>query len=187
SVELMELFAADSKLNTSKAYLRPGFAFGGSCLPKDLRALNTMAHDYYLQLPIISNIESSNFLQKKLVYDLVTATKEGTDDLRESPIIDVIESLMGKGFKIKVYDENVILSNIIGANKNFVFNRLPHIKNLMTDNAEKLLKESEVLIVNARFSEIVTKIAKSRTSKHVIDLIHIPELSKLKNYQGISW
>lgn len=199
AVELMELFAMDNKLNTSKAYLRPGFAFGGSCLPKDLRALNTIAHDYYLQLPIISNIESSNYIQKKLVYDMITGLnikkvgiiglsfKEGTDDLRESPIIDVIESLMGKGYRIKVYDENVNLSNIIGANKSFIFSRLPHIKNLLTQNVGDLLKESEVIIVNAKFPGITDRLAKSKTKKHIIDLIHIGELSKLENYQGISW
>ncbi len=199
AVELMEIFALDDKLNTSKAYLKPGFAFGGSCLPKDLRALNTIGHDFYLQLPILNNVENSNHLQKKFVYDIVTGTgknrigiiglsfKEGTDDLRESPIIDVIERLMGKGYKIKVYDENVILANIMGANRNFVFSRLPHIKNLMTDNIVTLLKESDVLIINARFKEVTNKIIKSRTRKSIIDLIHIPELRKLKNYQGISW
>ncbi len=199
SVELMDLFAMDNKLNTSKAYLRPGFAFGGSCLPKDLRALNTIAHDYYLQLPIINNIENSNILQKKLVYDMVTGLnkkrigiiglsfKEGTDDLRESPIIDVIERLMGKGYEIKVYDENVNLSAIIGANKSFIFSRLPHIKRLLTADVNEILKESDVIIVNARFPGVIGKLAKSNPRKHIIDLIHIDELRKHKNYQGISW
>jgi GDP-mannose 6-dehydrogenase len=199
AVELMELFAADTKLNSSKAYLKPGFAFGGSCLPKDLRALNTMAHDNYLHLPIISNIENSNYVQKKHVFELITNTKsrkvgviglsfkEGTDDLRESPIIDVIESLLGKGYDVKVYDENVNLSNIIGANKSYVFNKLPHIKNLMTVNYRKLIKESGVIIINARFKNIVKKLLESKTDKHIIDLIYIPELKRLKNYQGINW
>jgi GDP-mannose 6-dehydrogenase len=199
AVELMKLFVADTKLNSSGAYLKPGFAFGGSCLPKDLRALNTIAHDNYLQLPIINNIENSNYIQKKHVFELITNTKkrkigiiglsfkEGTDDLRESPIIDVIESLLGKGYNVKVYDENVNLSNIIGANKSYIFNKLPHIKNLMTTDISKLIKESEVVIVNARFKNIIERLVSLKTDKHIIDLIYIPALRKLKNYQGINW
>ena len=199
SVELMTLFALDDKLNISKAYLRPGFAYGGSCLPKDLRALNTIAHDHYLEIPIIGNIERSNYLQKKYLFDelnnsgkkkigvLGISFKEGTDDLRESPILDVVERLIGKGYKVNVYDENVNMSNIIGANKNFIMNKLPHISSLLYLDIKKFIADSEVIIINANNPKLVKLLKASKSDKIIYDLVYSNELKKFKNYRGINW
>lgn len=199
SVELMNLFVLDDKLNISKAYLRPGFAFGGSCLPKDLRALNTIAHDHYLEIPIVGNIERSNNLQKKYLFDEIMAIgkrkigvvgisfKEGTDDLRESPILDVIERLIGKGYKVNVYDENVNMSNIIGANKNFIMNKLPHISSLLYLDVKKFVLDSEVLIINSNNTKIIKMLKSNKSEKVIYDLVYSNDLKNLKNYRGINW
>ena len=199
SVELMNLFVLDDKLNVSKAYLKPGFAFGGSCLPKDLRALNTIAHDNYLEIPIIGNIERSNYLQKKYLFDEIISSgkrkvgvvgisfKEGTDDLRESPILDIVERLIGKGYQVNVYDENVNISNIIGANKSFIMNKLPHISSLLYLDIKKFVFDSEILIINANNPKIVKLLKSYKNDKIIYDLVYSKELKKLKNYRGINW
>ena len=199
SVELMSLFAQDDKLNISKAYLRPGFAYGGSCLPKDLKALNTIAHDNYLELPIIGNIEKSNYLQKKYLFEELINSgkkkigvfgisfKEGTDDLRESPILDVVERLIGKGFKVNIFDENVNISNIIGANKDFIMNKLPHISNLLYLDLKKFIDDSELIVINASNPKIIRLLKSNKTNKVIYDLVYSQELKKLKNYRGINW
>lgn len=199
SVDFMNLFVLDDKLNISKAYLKPGFAFGGSCLPKDLRALNTIAHDNYLELPIIGNIERSNYLQKKYLFEEIIRSgkrkigvvgisfKEGTDDLRESPILDVVERLIGKGYRMNIYDENVNISNIIGANKSFILNKLPHISNLLYLDERKFVSESEIIILNANYPKINKLLYSQNKGKIVYDLVYSKELKKLKNYRGINW
>jgi len=199
SVELMKLFTLDDKLNISKAYLKPGFAFGGSCLPKDLKALNTIAHDNYLEIPIIGNIERSNYLQKKYLFDEIINSgkkkigvvgisfKEGTDDLRESPILDIVERLIGKGFKVNVYDENVNISNIIGANKSFIMNKLPHISSLLYIDIKKFILDSDILIINANNLKIIKLLKSIKNDKIIYDLVYSKELKKLKNYRGINW
>lgn len=199
SVDFMNLFGLDDKLNISKAYLKPGFAFGGSCLPKDLKALNTIAHDNYLELPIIGNIDRSNYLQKKYLFDEIIISgkrkigvvgisfKEGTDDLRESPILDVVERLIGKGYKLNIYDENVNISNIIGANKSFIMNKLPHISNLLYLDADSFIQDSELIIVNANYPKINKFLLSQNKGKIIYDLLYLKELKKLKNYRGINW
>ena len=137
SHELMDIFCMDKKLNISSYYLKPGFSYGGSCLPKDLKALRTIAHDFYLESPVLENIEKSNELQKNIVYDQILnfskekvsflglSFKAGTDDLRNSPIIDIIERLLGKGFDVKIFDKNVHLSRLTGANKEYILKKIP--------------------------------------------------------------
>ena len=156
---LMEIFCRDTKLNTSKAYLRPGFAYGGSCLPKDLKALRTIAHDHYLACPVLEHIEKSNELQKDLVcrqikrFDrqnigfLGLSFKAGTDDLRESPIVDVIERLLGKGYHIRIYDRNVHLAALTGANKEFILRKIPYISRFITDNLAEVVEHSDLIVV----------------------------------------
>lgn len=199
SIELMELFKKDKKLNISEAYFKPGFAYGGSCLPKDLKAINTMAHDKYVKLPVLSNIEYSNSEHKKFLYDLILSKgkkkvgvvgisfKQGTDDLRDSPIIDVIEKLLGKGFNINIYDKNVSLANLIGSNKEYILGKLPHISNLMTDNIENLLSNSELIIINSKSEKIIEVLKANATNKIIIDLIYTPELKTTEFYEGICW
>lgn len=199
SIELMELFKKDKKLNISEAYFKPGFAYGGSCLPKDLKAINTMAHDKYVKLPVLNNIEYSNSEHKKFLYDLILSKgkkkvgvvgisfKQGTDDLRDSPIIDVIEKLLGKGFNINIYDKNVSLANLIGSNKEYILGKLPHISNLMTDNIENLLSNSELIIINSKSEKIIEVLKANATNKIIIDLIYTPELKTTEFYEGICW
>lgn len=199
SVELMKLFALDDKLNISKAYLRPGFAYGGSCLPKDLKALITIAHDNYLEIPIIGNIERSNYLQKKYLFEelinsgkkkigvLGISFKDGTDDLRESPILDVVERLIGKGYKVNIYDENVNISNIIGANKNFIMNKLPHISTLLYIDIADFVADSDIIVINSINPKIIKILKASKSDKIVYDLLYTVKLKKLKNYRGINW
>ncbi len=156
---LMDIFCRDTKLNISKAYLRPGFAYGGSCLPKDLKALRTIAHDHYLSCPVLESIEKSNEHQKDLVCReiqrigkqnvgfLGLSFKAGTDDLRESPIVDVIERLLGKGFNVRIYDRNVHLARLTGANKEYILQKIPFIGRFITDDLAEVLNNSELIVV----------------------------------------
>ena len=128
----MSLFCKDTRLNISSAYLKPGFAYGGSCLPKDLKGLVTLGHDHYIATPVLSGIDLSNEYQKRVIFDSIEKTgkrkvcmiglsfKDGTDDLRYSPSVDLAETLIGKGYRISIFDENVHLSKLIGANKAFI-------------------------------------------------------------------
>ncbi len=148
---VMKIFCEDKKLNISPAYLLPGFAFGGSCLPKDLRALGYQAKVHDLQLPILNSILPSNEMQiargLQLIMDkgqrkvgiLGFSFKAGTDDLRESPVIEVIERLLGKGYELRIYDKNVNLASLVGANRDFILNRIPHISKLMVDGIDAVL------------------------------------------------
>lgn len=201
SNKLMQIFCMDKKLNISPYYLKPGFAYGGSCLPKDLKALATLAHDSYLECPIIENIEKSNELQRKVVFNQILdfgkaklgflglSFKPGTDDLRNSPIIDIIEQLLGKGFDIKIYDRNVHLSHLMGANKAYILAKIPFISKFIVNDSSELIDNSEVIIVVNReeeFREILNKMPKE---KIIYDLVNIDFEGKRskENYKGIAW
>ena len=157
--QLMGIFCQDTKLNISRAYLMPGFAYGGSCLPKDLKALQTIAHDNYLQTPVLEAIERSNEQQKELALQeiqsfgcrklsfLGLSFKAGTDDLRESPIIGVIERLLGKGYDIQIYDRHVHLSQLVGANREYILQKIPLISEFISDNLETVLAHAELIVV----------------------------------------
>ncbi len=199
SHKLMSLFCKDDRLNISPAYFKPGYAYGGSCLPKDLKGLVTLAHDHYVNTPVLSCIEASNEHQKKKAYELVAKSgkrkvcmvglsfKEGTDDLRYSPSVDLAETLIGKGYHITIFDENVRLSKLIGANKAFVNEKLPHLSELITDNLEKAIKENEVVIVNHRNFEASNYQEILKEKHSVIDLVRIQQLESLPNYEGLNW
>ena len=158
----MEIFLSDTKLNISPAYLRPGFAFGGSCLPKDLRALTHAARRNDVDVPLLANLLASNEVHLRRAVDLVVADgrrkvgifglsfKPGTDDLRESPMVELAERLIGKGFDLKIYDANVALSRLMGANRTYIEEQLPHIGELLTDDVDAVLEHGEVLIAGSR-------------------------------------
>ncbi len=196
--EIMKLFSLDTKLNISPVYLKPGFAFGGSCLPKDLKALNKIAGNNSVKLPLISSIVNSNELQKKLTYDLIKklgmkkigiwglSFKIGTDDLRGSPILDVANMLIKNGFHVKLYDRNVVIKNLIGANKSYLFKKLPNVKNLIVKNFDGLLNHADVLVVNSYDNKMIRKIKKKKNCR-IIDLVYSSELVSLKNYYGLCW
>jgi GDP-mannose 6-dehydrogenase len=198
SHRLMNLFCMDDKLNLSPYYLRPGFAFGGSCLPKDLKAFNTMAHDFYLETPVLSSILESNQNQKnqglKLVLEQNTkkigilglSFKKGTDDLRYSPVVELAENLLGKGCSIIIYDKNVNVSKLSGTNKVYIDKHIPHLSDLITDDLEKVIENSETIIISHDEPEF-KDVNKKYPNKHFIDLVKIKDVQKTGNYEGICW
>jgi GDP-mannose 6-dehydrogenase len=199
SHQLMEVFCRDTKLNISKAYLKPGFAYGGSCLPKDLKALRTIAHDHYLQTPVLEAIERSNEYQKELVYKRILefgvqnvgfiglAFKAGTDDLRESPIIDVIERLLGKGFNLRIYDPHVHVSQLTGANRDYILNRIPFISRFISDDLEATIANSNLLVIVNK-PEAAENFARLAAHKTVYDLAGLRLTANAPgSYQGIAW
>ena len=202
SHEVMHIFCMDSKLNLSPYYLKPGFAFGGSCLPKDLRALTYHARSLDVPTPLLDSILVSNKKQIERVTSLLQgykgrslgflglSFKHGTDDLRESPILEVIETMIGKGFHVGIYDEFVSIARLVGANKEYIQKEIPHVSSLMRSSAEELVRESDVVVVSTaseRFREILAK--NYRPDQMVVDLIRIVEKSQTigSNYYGINW
>ncbi len=165
SHELMDVFSEDKKLNISSYYLKPGFAYGGSCLPKDLKGLNALAHNLFLDTPVINSVDKSNkaHIERgiKLISDLKMkklgflglSFKPGTDDMRYSPVLEVIEYFIGKGYKIKIYDKNVDLSRLIGKNKSYIKEKLPHINKLLVKNVKHLIEQSGILIISNKEKE----------------------------------
>jgi GDP-mannose 6-dehydrogenase len=198
--EVMDIFVQDRKLNISKAYLKPGFAFGGSCLPKDLRALAYKAKMQDLQLPIISSILPSNELQIARGLQLITGNgskrigilgfsfKAGTDDLRESPMIEIIERLIGKGYDLRIYDKNVNLARLVGANRDFILNRIPHISGLMVDGVDAILEHADTVVIGNKDLEFEGVPSRLRDSQHLVDFVRITNLrSENGKYDGICW
>jgi GDP-mannose 6-dehydrogenase len=182
---VMNIFCQDKKLNISSAYLKPGFAFGGSCLPKDLRALSYQAKMRDLELPILSAVLPSNEMQvargAKLVVDsgnssvgvLGFSFKAGTDDLRESPVIEVIERLIGKGYDLRIYDRNVSIAALVGANRDFILNRIPHISRLMVPSVDAVLAHARTVVIgnnDPEFSQIQSRL---REDQCLVDLVRI--------------
>jgi GDP-mannose 6-dehydrogenase len=182
---VMDIFCQDKKLNISPAYLKPGFAFGGSCLPKDLRALSYKAKMNDLQLPILSSVLPSNEMQISRGVRLVMESgnsrigilgfsfKAGTDDLRESPIIEVIERLIGKGYDLRIYDRNVNLAALVGANRDFILNRIPHISRLMVSTADEVLAHAQTVVVGNRDPEFSQIHEKLREDQSLVDFVRI--------------
>jgi GDP-mannose 6-dehydrogenase len=200
SRQLMDIFCQDTKLNVSRAYLKPGFAYGGSCLPKDLKALRTIAHDHYLQTPVLEAIERSNEFQKDLVlkrildYDVPNvgfiglAFKTGTDDLRDSPIIDVIERLLGKGFNVRVFDRHVHLSQLTGANRDFILKRIPFISRFLADDLVATIRSSDLLVIVNRSEGLTEALAEHAAGKPIYDLAGVPSKGlEGSSYSGIAW
>ncbi len=199
SHEVMKVFCADTKLNISPYYLKPGFAFGGSCLPKDLRALNYKAKEVDVEAPVLSAILPSNRLQIERAVELVVNTgrkrvgvlgfsfKAGTDDLRESPMVTLIETLVGKGFQLAVYDRDVSMARLVGANKEYIEREIPHISQLMRATVDEVLADCEVIVIGNKgegFSQIESKL---RGDQIVVDLVRLFERRSDDFYQGICW
>jgi GDP-mannose 6-dehydrogenase len=198
--QVMKIFCEDKKLNISPAYLLPGFAFGGSCLPKDLRALAYEAKLRDLQLPILSSILPSNELQVARGMQLITekgnkrigvlgfSFKEGTDDLRESPVIEIVERLIGKGYDVRVYDKNVSISRLVGANRDFILNHIPHISRLMVDDMDTALNHAQTVVVGNKDPEFKRVPQRLRNDQVMVDLVRISDQRSEKGkYDGICW
>lgn len=199
SHKVMEIFCKDKQLNISPYYFKPGFAYGGSCLPKDSKALRTLARDYYVDVPVINSIEESNEIQKKNAVNLIMdkgkrkvgilglSFKAGTDDLRCSPIVDVVEVLLGKGFELRIYDKNVKLSEITGTNKDFIMAKIPHLQHFVYDDLDKVVRESDVLVITNKEAEFDSLLQKY-SGKIIVDLVRAwKEVDYAGNYEGISW
>ena len=197
---VMKIFCQDKKLNISPAYLMPGFAFGGSCLPKDLRALAYRAKTNDLQLPILSAILPSNELQVSKGLRLITekghrrigvlgfSFKSGTDDLRESPMIEVIEHLIGKGYDLRIFDRNVNLASLVGANRDFILNRIPHISRLMVNGIDAVLNHAETVVIGNKDPEFEGVVERLHDGQNLVDFVRITNRrSENGKYDGICW
>ena len=201
SHKLMEIFCKDTKLNISAYYLKPGFAFGGSCLPKDVRGLSYLAKSNDLNLPLIDSLLESNRIHVQRAIDMVLSHgnkrigilgisfKGNTDDLRESPMVDVVEALLGKGYDVRIYDRNVHLAKLFGANKEYINNKIPHISNLMVENIGDILEHSELLIIGNKNKEFEETVKFLDDRYVIIDLVRIltDTASVKSNYDGICW
>jgi GDP-mannose 6-dehydrogenase len=201
SHEVMDIFCRDEKLNLSSYYLKPGFAFGGSCLPKDVRALQYRAKELDVDLPMISQILPSNRMQIQHGLDQVLETgkkqigllgfsfKAGTDDLRESPIVILAEALLGKGLSLRIYDKNVSLAKLVGANKDYIEKQIPHLSSLLCRTIEEVIARSEVIVVGNQSPEFVEALRQTRRDQIVIDLVRLPiDGSQVAaDYRGICW
>ena len=188
--KVMEIFCLDTKLNISPAYLSPGFAFGGSCLPKDLRALSYAAKSHDMELPILISILRSNELQiirglQRIVESghtrigiLGFSFKAGTDDLRESPMIEIIERLVGKGYDLRIYDRNVQLAKLVGANRDFILNHIPHISKLMVDDVEAVLRHGETIVIGNKDPDFLSIPERLHEGQCVVDLVRLSDVAK---------
>ncbi len=198
--KVMDIFCKDQKLNLSPYYLKPGFAFGGSCLPKDVRALTYKGQSTDLNLPILNSILPSNQLQienginmviesgSKNIGILGMSFKAGTDDLRESPIVELIERLLGKGYDIRIYDKNVNIAALMGANKDYILNHIPHISKLLVSSIDEVLDHSSTIVIGNGDDEFNTIGSKLNSNQTIIDLVRLSELEATgNNYNGICW
>ena len=182
SYEVMRIFCQDTKLNLSPAYLKPGFAYGGSCLPKDLRALTWLARSRDIEIPMLSHIAPSNDAQIRNALRLITsdgkkriavlgfAFKGGTDDLRESPIVTVIEALIGKGCELRLFDPYVNTARLVGANRRYIENHIPHIAKLMVGSAEEAVAEADTVLIGNINELYSSALAGLSAEQRVIDL-----------------
>lgn len=201
SHRVMSLLCADTQLNISSAYLRPGFAFGGSCLPKDLRALLYMAKRDDVDIPMLSSLLPSNRIHVEHALDFILqrgsrsigviglSFKSGTDDLRESPMVDLVEKMIGKGLKLKIYDPEVRLSRLIGANKKYIDEAIPHIGELMCETIEEVVKDVGVVIVGLQGDDVTTDLCRfTGPGQYVLDLVGIDRRDQLQGeVQGVCW
>ena len=201
SHEVMSIFCKDTKLNLSSYYMKPGFAFGGSCLPKDVRALQYRAKEVDLDMPVIQAILGSNQLQIQHAIDEIVDTgkkrvgllgfsfKAGTDDLRESPIVILAEALLGKGFQLCIYDKNVSLARLVGANKDYINKQIPHLSSLLSDSIDDVLDKSDVIVVGNGAPEFGDALTRTREDQVILDLVRVntPRDQIKGDYRGICW
>jgi GDP-mannose 6-dehydrogenase len=201
SHDVMDIFCQDNKLNLSSYYLKPGFAFGGSCLPKDVRALQYRAREADLELPLINSVLDSNRLQVQHAVDRIVETgkkkvgllgfsfKAGTDDLRESPMVILAEALLGKGFSLSIYDRNVSLARLVGANKQYIEEQIPHLSRHLSESIDEVIGGSEVIVIGNGAPEFSEALTRCRPDQILIDLVRIPlDFARVKaQYDGICW
>jgi GDP-mannose 6-dehydrogenase len=200
SREVMGIFCEDTALNISPKYLRPGFAFGGSCLPKDLRSLLYLARTESIDVPLLSGALASNRLTIDEAIDRVVASeglrvallglsfKPDSDDLRESPYVDLAETLLGKGYEVRIYDPSLNPSSLVGTNRQYVESKLPHLKRILTDGPEEAIAGADIAVVSHSTQEVVAALLASPPQR-IIDLAGRlgPEIEALECYEGFAW
>lgn len=199
--EVMKIFCQDTQLNISAAYLRPGFAFGGSCLPKEVKGFLTLARDLNVPIPALGGLLDSNEAHIKRAYDLIArdgrrkvalfglAFKPGTDDMRDSPLVALAERLLGKGFDIAIYDGFVKLSRLLGKNKEFIEREIPHLDRLLRESPEAALHDAEVLVIGHADAQARNAIIARAHGKRIVDLSGYADLRNIPgvDYEGICW
>lgn len=199
SYKVMEIFCKDKQLNISPYYFKPGFAYGGSCLPKDLKGLQTLAHDLYIKTPVIESIDKTNEIQVQRAVGMLSkyfgkkiavlglSFKAGTDDLRNSPFVEVVEILLGRGFDLCIYDNNIRIARLTGKNKEYIEKRIPHLERLLSNDLEQLVASADVIVVNNKEKEFLNAL-ENISGKIIIDMVRLPESIISKNiYAGINW
>lgn len=199
---VFEVFKADTRLNASAAYLTPGFAFGGSCLPKDLRAVSHAARKVDLRLPVVESIMTSNHdhieraveevlrTGKKKIGVLGLSFKTGTDDLRESPLVMAIKRFLGEGCHVRVWDRDVALGRLVGSNRQFIEEVIPHIGTLLTAELADVLDDAEVVVIGTRAIDKETLLSHLRPGQHIVDLVNLEKSRRIDaraGYEGICW
>jgi GDP-mannose 6-dehydrogenase len=201
SHDVMDIFCRDQKLNLSPYYLKPGFAFGGSCLPKDLRALQYRAREVDLETPLINSVIGSNRLQVQHAIDQITDTgrkrigllgfsfKAGTDDLREAPMVILAEALLGKGYQLAIYDRNVSIARLVGTNKQYIEEQIPHLSRHLCESIDEVIEQSELLVVGNNSPEFAEALTRCRSDQIIIDLVRLPlDFNRVSaRYEGICW
>ncbi|RJG09711.1 UDP-glucose/GDP-mannose dehydrogenase family protein [Pseudomonas cavernicola] len=197
--EVMDVICQDHKLNLSKYYMRPGFAFGGSCLPKDVRALNYRASQLDVEHPLLEAIMRSNAVQVQKAFDIITSYgkrrvgllglsfKAGTDDLRESPLVELAEMLIGKGYDLHIFDRNVEYARVHGANKDYIESKIPHVSSLLRSDLQEVVEGADIIVLgnnDALFAELVKQVP---AGKRVIDLVGFMTQASDGEREGICW
>lgn len=197
--EVMEVVCQDKKLNISPYYMKPGFAFGGSCLPKDLRALTYLSRTLDLKLPLLSSIISSNDSHIESGFNMIAQSgrrkigflgisfKAGTDDLRESPMVELVEKLYGKGYDIKIYDKNVDYARVHGANKEYIETKIPHVSRMLVSDLAEVVSGSDLLVVGNASDEFRTVVDNICQTKQVLDLVGFMQQKSCDVRLGICW
>ncbi len=199
--EVMKIFCQDTQLNISSAYMRPGFAFGGSCLPKEVKGFITLARDHDVQIPALGGLIDSNEMHIKRAYDLIArdgrkrvaffglAFKPGTDDMRDSPLVALVERLLGKGFELAIFDRYVKLSRLLGKNKEFIEREIPHLEKLLSDDAAAVLADAEVVVIGHADAQARQVIAAHAAGRRIVDLSGYADLRDCgaAEYEGICW
>jgi GDP-mannose 6-dehydrogenase len=197
---VMDIFCQDTKLNIAPTYLKPGFAFGGSCLPKDLRAMLHKMRALDLSLPILGAILPSNQLQierglqavidrgHKRVGILGLSFKAGTDDLRESPVVELAERLVGKGYDLRIYDRSVSIASIRGANRDYILNHIPHISRLMVSSIDDVLNHARVIVIGNGAPEFADVPKRLEFGQAIVDFVRIRDARSISGvYEGLCW
>jgi len=199
--EVMKIFCQDTQLNISSAYMRPGFAFGGSCLPKEVKGFVTLARDRNVEIPALGGLLDSNDAHLQRAYELIArngrrrvalfglAFKPGTDDLRDSPLVALAERLLGRGFEIAIFDRFVKLSRLLGKNKEFIEREIPHLDRLLHEDPEAVLRDAEVIVVGHADAQVRRLIAEQASGRRIVDLAGYADLRGIEGseYEGICW